>query len=70
VLGEGQIQAGAAIAVVSWDPNAVSVADVIRLFTGDSHDRALLDRAMKASTLPRGWRSALQDRLDGRSARD
>jgi MOSC domain-containing protein YiiM len=70
VLAEGQLQAGAATTLVSRDPNAVSVADVIRLFTGDSHDRALLGRALKISTLPEGWRKALQDRQDGRSGRD
>lgn len=67
VLREGTLQAGSAITVVSQDPNAVSVADVIRLFTGDSRDPDLLRRAMKVSTLPEGWRDALQDRLDRRS---
>jgi MOSC domain-containing protein YiiM len=66
VLREGTLQAGSAITVVSQDPNAVSVADVIRLFTGDSRDPDLLRRAMKVSALPESWRNELQDRVHGR----
>jgi len=69
VLREGALQAGVAVTVVGQDPNAVSVADVIRLFTGDSHDRALLGRALKLSSLPQGWRNALQERGEGRRSR-
>src|SRR5208337_838651 len=70
VLREGTLQAGSAITVVSRDPNAVSVADVIRLFTGDSRDPELLRRAMQVSALPEGWRDALQDRLERRRGAD
>jgi MOSC domain-containing protein YiiM len=65
VLREGSLQAGDALTVVGRDPNAVSVKDVIRLFTGDSRDRALLDRALKLTTLPVGWHGALRERLEG-----
>ncbi len=65
VLGEGTLQAGAAVTIVSQDPNAISVADVARLFTGDSRDPELLGRALKLSTLPTGWRQALQERWTG-----
>ncbi len=70
VLREGTLQAGADVTVVSRDPNAVSVADVARLYTGDSRDPALLERAVKLSTLPAGWRQALQERLAGRHSAD
>src|SRR5271157_6031688 len=66
VLREGTLQAGAAVNVAHRDPNAVRVADVIRLFTGDSRDADLLRRAMKLSTLPASWRDELQDRLQRR----
>src|SRR5271157_139698 len=66
VLREGTLQAGAAVNVAHRDPNAVSVADVVRLFTGDSRDPDLLRRAMKLSTLPESWRDELQDRLQRR----
>jgi MOSC domain-containing protein YiiM len=63
VLRAGELQAGAEVLVVDQDTNAVSVADVIRLFTGDSRDRDLLNRALKVSALPEGWRYGLQERL-------
>src|SRR5271165_2496146 len=66
VLREGTIQAGGAVSAVHSDPNKVSVADVVRLFTGDSRDPDLLSRAMKLSTLPASWRDELQDRLQRR----
>ena len=70
VLHEGMLQAGDSITVEAGDPNAVSVADVARLFTGDSRDQELLARALKLHTLPAGWRGALQERLDGRRGAD
>jgi len=66
VLRQGALQAGSAIAVVGQDPNAVRVADVIRLFAGDSRDPDLLRRALKVSALPEGWRKELQDRQQRR----
>lgn len=63
VLHEGTIAAGSAVTVVERDPNAVSVADIVRLFTGDSHDAALLKRTLKLRTLPEGWRQYLQERI-------
>ena len=68
VLREGTLQAEEAVTVVSRDPNAVSVADVARLFTGDSRDPELLRRALKLSTLPPGWSDALRERLAGHRA--
>jgi len=66
VLREGTLQAGDDVTVVRTDPNAVSVADVAKLFTGDSRDPELLGRALKLSALPSGWRDALRERLAGR----
>ena len=68
-LREGELQAGAEIRVVSRDANEVSVADLIRLFTGDSHDRDLLQRTLKLTALPEGWRNRLRERLEGRRDR-
>ena len=64
VLREGTLQAGAAVTVLQRDPNAVSVADIVRLFTGGSHDPALLERALKVSALSEGWRKWVQERLE------
>jgi MOSC domain-containing protein YiiM len=69
VLRQGALQAGTGITVVNRDGNEVSVADVIRLFTGDSHDRNLLGRALKVSALPERWRNRLRERLERRRDR-
>jgi len=66
VLREGVLQAGAAVAIVGRDPHAVSVADLVRLFTGDINSQALLERALKLSTLPLGWRNRIQERSETR----
>ena len=66
VLREGALEAGAAVAVASPDPNGVSVAEAIRLFTGDSRDEAALAAALRVAALPPSWREALQQRVEGR----
>lgn len=69
VVREGTLQARAAVTIVERDPNAVSVADIVRLFTGDSYDPALPERVLKVSALPAGWRKWVQERLErGRKA--
>jgi MOSC domain-containing protein YiiM len=63
VLREGKLQAGSSIAVTDKDPNQVSVADFIQLFTRESHDMGLLNRTRKIRYLPAGWSEELQSRL-------
>jgi MOSC domain-containing protein YiiM len=62
VLREGSLRSGAAIEVVAKDPNGVSVADFIRLFTRESRDKDLLTRAQNVQYLPHGWREELHAR--------
>ncbi len=62
VLREGSLRSGAAIEVVAKDPNGVSVADFIRLFTRESRDKDLLTRAQSVQYLPDGWREELSAR--------
>jgi MOSC domain-containing protein YiiM len=69
VLREGELQAGVGVTLVNRDANEVSVADVIRLFTADSRDGAVLERALRVSALPLGWREALQKRVERRQDR-
>jgi len=64
VLREGTLQAGSPVTIVERDPTAVSVADIVRLFTGDNHDSALLERALKVGALSAGWRKWVQERLE------
>ena len=70
VLREGTLQAGEAVTVVGRDPLAVSVADVVRLFTGASHDQVLLERVLQLSALPARWRDSLRERVTGRRGPD
>jgi MOSC domain-containing protein YiiM len=63
VLREGKLQTGSSIAVVAEDPNELSVADFIRLFTRESHDMGLLNRTRKIRYLPAGWSEELRSRL-------
>jgi len=62
VLREGSLRAGSVIDVVSKDPNQVSVADLIGLYTRDIHDAVLLRRAISVPYLTPGWRDELRSR--------
>jgi MOSC domain-containing protein YiiM len=63
VLREGKLQSGSSVAIVAKDPNEVSVADFIRLFTRESHDVGLLNRTRNIRYLPAGWSEELQSRF-------
>jgi MOSC domain-containing protein YiiM len=60
VLREGSIAADAPMNIVHRDPNAVSVADLIALYTGDRPDLDVLQRAISVEALPQSWREELQ----------
>ncbi len=64
VTREGALQAGAPITIVTRDANAVSVAALIALYTGDTDDSELLQRAIAVEALPAGWREDLQQRAE------
>ncbi len=64
VTREGSLEAGAPITVVNRDANAVSVADLIALYTGDTTDGELLQRAIAVGALPEPWREDLQQRVE------
>jgi MOSC domain-containing protein YiiM len=63
VVQTGELRAQDEIRIASEDTNEVSVADVIRLYTGDREDPGLLERALKVAALPEGWRASLHERL-------
>jgi MOSC domain-containing protein YiiM len=63
VIEEGQLAAGSPIEIVHRDPTAVSVAEVNRLYYGDSNDAGLLGRAVSVEALPEGWRQHLLQRV-------
>jgi MOSC domain-containing protein YiiM len=62
VTREGSLAAGAPIAIVRREPNAVSVADLIALYTGDRPDPDVLRRVIKVEALPEAWRMDLRER--------
>jgi MOSC domain-containing protein YiiM len=57
VLQEGEIEAGEAIEVLKRDENAVTVADINRLYAQDTPDLETLQRAAQVGALPPSLRS-------------
>jgi MOSC domain-containing protein YiiM len=66
VLEEGELGAGCEISFVSRDANRVTVRDVVKLYLGQERDPELLGRAIDVPALPKGWKSELAARLQGR----
>lgn len=62
VIREGALQADTPISVVQRDANAVSVTDLIALYTGDNPDAGVLQRVIAVDALPEAWRLDLQQR--------
>ena len=62
VTREGALATDAPINIVKRDPNAVSVADLIALYTGDRPDPDVLRRVIEVEALPESWRMDLQER--------
>jgi len=67
VVEPGEVQAGSSIEILSRDPNRVSVADIPRLYLGQTRDADLLQRAIKVTALPESWKAELQLRARAKS---
>ena len=67
VIEPGEVQAGSSIEILSRDPNRVSVADIPRLYLGQTRDAGLLQRATKLSALPENWKAELLLRARAKS---
>jgi MOSC domain-containing protein YiiM len=63
VAREGDAAAGDEVAIVSRDPNGVTIADIVDLYASRRTDRKLLERASNLPALPAGWRDFFQQRL-------
>ena len=61
---EGVASAGDAIAVVSRHPDAISVAEIVDVFTDDRASPDRLRRAIALPALPNGWKKDFRRRLD------
>lgn len=62
VIESGEISAGSKVEILSRDPNRVTVADIVRLYLGQTGDDDLLERAINVSALPENWKAALLQR--------
>lgn len=63
VSKEGEVEAGDPIRILSRDENAVSVMDIVGLYTADDANQDLLRRASEVTALPEEWRVYLRKRL-------
>jgi MOSC domain-containing protein YiiM len=63
VVREGEVEAGDRIEPMSRDNDAVAVAEVARLYNGQSDDRDLLQRAAQLQALPERWRERFRQRI-------
>lgn len=70
VVREGEIGAGDPLEWLDRDPDRPTIAEVVHLYTADEPDPDLLRRALRAPSLPEGWRERFRRRLaDGGAAR-
>jgi MOSC domain-containing protein YiiM len=63
VAREGEVTAGDPISLVARDECAITVADVVTLYTADAANQELLRRAAQSPNLPEGWRDYFRKRL-------
>ena len=63
VSREGGVAAGDAVTLTAHDEKAISVTDIVKLYTADGENQELLRRASKLPALPEGWRDYFRQRL-------
>jgi MOSC domain-containing protein YiiM len=59
VIEPGEVSAGSQVEILSRDPNRVTVADIGRLYRGQTRDLDLLERVTNVSALPENWKTEL-----------
>lgn len=59
VIEPGEVSAGSEVEILSRDPNRVTVADIARLYLGQTRDSDLVQRAMSVGALPENWKAHL-----------
>jgi MOSC domain-containing protein YiiM len=60
---EGTVEAGDSFEFLSRDQEAVTIAEMNRLFVYEKYNRTLLEKAIKSSALPEDWRDYFLPRL-------
>lgn len=63
VAREGDVTVGDTVMCTSRDERAVTVADIVGLYTADDANQHLLRKASNVAALPRGWRDYFRQRL-------
>ena len=62
---EGTVEAGNEFALLSNEPDAISIAAMNHLFADDRYNRDLLDKAIATPALPEDWKDYFRKRLPG-----
>ena len=62
---EGVVENGEAFEFLSLEPEAITIAEMNRLFVADKYNRPLLEKAIATPALPEDWRDYLAQRLPG-----
>ncbi len=65
VLKEGDLGTGDPIELVPADEEAVTVADIVALYTTDRGNRELMQRAIETPHLAQGWLEHFRTRISG-----
>jgi MOSC domain-containing protein YiiM len=63
VSQEGEVSAGDSVTLVARDDDALTVADLVGLYTAEIANHDLLRRASELQALPDGWRDHFRKRL-------
>lgn len=62
---EGTVTAGDSFEFLSREPEAITIAEMNRLFSEDKYNRDLLEKAIATPALPEDWRDYLLKRMPG-----
>ena len=65
---EGSVAAEDSFQVLSHAPEAITIAEMNRLFVQDKYNRSLLEKAIATAALPANWRGYFGERLAGIAA--
>jgi MOSC domain-containing protein YiiM len=63
VTREGEVTTGDTVASIARHELAISVAEIVGLYSADAANQDLLRRASELSALPEGWRDYFRKRL-------
>jgi MOSC domain-containing protein YiiM len=64
VLREGEVGAGDMVETLSQDENRVTVSAITRLYLDGDDDPETLERALRVTALPPGWRDYFLERIN------